>query len=335
MAGSGLFTTLGYAAEETWGTFAAPTSFLWSHKEDGEFKKNINQSKVLHGGLGDLAARRTMVSKEATQSFDLDLEDRNLAPLFKQMFGAASVTGSDSPYTMVFTPADLTGQSLSIQIGRPMTNNSTLQAISYEGCKVTDWTIAIKGAAIASFNVTFDSMQEDSTQDLTEASDVTDNVFPSCDAKLVLGGTVSTSDGVTSVSDGTTVSLNSAVSLKTAYSYNTKRFFLGSLTKEEQLEDDTRQYTGSATIEFNDLSTVYDSFIADDSTALQLTFEGPVISGSTHSSLVLLVPCIYWNEDKFPASGPQIIEQDTTFVGLDDGTDNQIQATYVTLDSTA
>ena len=61
---------------------------------------------------------------------------------------------------------------------------------------------------------------------------------------------------------------------------------------------------------------------------------GPSIgSGSDFSTLTILVPNIRLNGDSPKVGGLDVATQTVTFSGLDDGTNNVIQATYWTVDS--
>lgn len=336
MPGSGIFATLGYAAESTWSTYAAPTSphFVTFTKETLEFDKGIQQAHVLSGNLYDQTTRRAYVKEEAKGQIDFGgIYDRGLGLMFKNMLGGYTGSTSGSVTTQTFFPADTTGLSMSVQIGRPMTSNASVQAFTYEGCKVTDWELGVKAGEFATFMVTLDSYQEDTSQTYAAPSYVSSNMFTSIEGTLILGGTVSTSASVSSVSGGASVSLLKDVSVKPTNPLDTDRFYVGSAFKAEQLVNNFRQITGSATIAFNDLTTVYNAFKADTPVALQLNFTGPVISGSTHSALNLLIPNIYWDKDSISVQGPQLIDQVLAFTGLSDGTNNALQLQYVTLDA--
>jgi hypothetical protein len=333
MTAGGLYATFGYSPEVTWSTYVAPNHFVTMLKEEGEYKKTTIQATTLDGQLYDQSTRRGVTKIGASQAIDLDLFDRGLGLLFKNAFGASSVSNAGSVYTYVFTPADTTGLSMSIQVGRP-NSAGTVTPISYEGVKVTEWSIGAKAGELATFNATFDAYQEDSTQTYTAASYTSSNVLTAVEASLLIGGTPSTTSGVTSVSGGTAVPLVKDVMLKFTNPLDDNRYFIGSAYKSEQLVNKKRQVKGTATIQFANLTQVYNAFKADTSTALQFNVTGPIISGSTTSALNIIIPVIFWDTDKFPAQSTELIDQSVSFTGLYDGTDNAVQATMVTLDST-
>lgn len=325
MAGSGIFSTFGYSPEATWSTYVAPNHFVTMQSEGFEYSKGTVTEKTLHGGLYDLATRRAFVRKGAKGTLTCAPYTRGLGLLFYNMLGA-SVTTSGG---WVLYPGDTTGKSMSVQVGRPMTSNASVQAFSYEGSKVTDWELGVKTGEFGTFVVNFDAQQEDTTQSYTAPSYAASTyILSSLNATLILGGTVSTSGSISSVSGGASVTLAKEVSIKSTNPLDTERYFLGSYYKLEQLVNDTRQVTGSCVIQFQDLTTVYNAFAADTPVALQLNF-----SGAGSSALNILLPEIFWDTDKLSVGGPQLIDQSLNFTAYDDGSNNQVQITYLTPDS--
>lgn len=188
---SGLGATIGFAQEGTVGTFQTPTRFLTFNKESLKWKKNVVQSKALHGGLYLLGNRRALVTHTAAGSIDLDLYDRGLGMLFQNMVGGTPViaAGPSSTYMQVYTPADLTGAALSVQVGRP-TTAGVQTPFSYNGGKVTDWTIAVANNSVASLSLSVDAWNESLVPTYTAPSYVPSNMLHFAEAALFAGGTV-------------------------------------------------------------------------------------------------------------------------------------------------
>ena len=333
MPGSGIFGTFAYGAASAWGVYSVPNHFLTAQSEGFQFEKTIAQEHVLYGQLYDRADRRAWVKKGATGSFDLALYDRGLGLLFQNMLGNV-VTSGAGPYTQTFFQGDTTGLSMTVQIGRPMTSNASVQAFSYEGVKVKDWTFDVKTGEFATFNVTFDAMQEDTTQTYAAASYVASDILSAVNATLIIGGSVTTSASVASLSGGASVSLAKEVQIKGTNAIDDERYYFGSITKQEQLVNGFRALTGTAVITFNDLTTVYNAMAADTPVALSLSVQSAnYISGSTYGAVNILIPRLYWDKDAINLKGPQLIDQDITFTALYDNVNTPIQIQYVTLDS--
>lgn len=338
---AGLGATLGYAKETTVGTFLAPTHFIDFEKEALKYKKMDVQGKSLRGALYLSGKRRAVTTHTASGTIDLDLYDRGLGAMFAQMLGGTAPTptliGSTGVYKSVFVPGDTTGQTLSIQVGRPTT--AGLQtAFSYNGCKITDWTIDVKNNALATFQVSVDAWNESLAPTYTAPSYVASNALHFAEATLLLGGTVTTTSGVTTVSGGTAVASCTGVTLKGTNAMATSRYFLGSSgTKAEQLANNFRGISGSADFEFANTTDVYAAFAADTPVTLQLSFVGPVVGtdGTTTSLVQFLIPQIRWEGDTPDVAGPDILKYTAPFTGFDDEAgDNPIQLTTQSLDTT-
>lgn len=328
----GIYATLGFAPEATPGTFVAPTHFTTIISEGGEGEKTTETSKTLHGGIADLASRRALTKWGAKMTWSLDMYDRGLGLFWANAIGASTVTNDTGYYTQVFTPSDTTGKALSIQVGRP-TSTGSMQAVSYECCKVTDWSIGAKAGSLATFSASFDAMKEDTSQSYTAPSYTTSNLLTALETTLTVGGTASTTSGVTSISGGSVAAAVRDSSVKVTNALDTNRYFLGSAYKAEQLINGPRQMKGNVSADFGGISTFYSTFAADTSFALQFDVTGPIINGSTHSAVQVLFPCCFWDTDVFSAKGPELIEESLSFTAYDDDVNNFCQVTLVTLDS--
>lgn len=334
---SGLGATLGLAAETTYNTFVPPTRFLTFDKEALKLKKNVVQSKALHGGLYELASRRAYTTHTVDGTIDLDLYDRGLGLIFKQALGAASTPveqGTSGVYQTVFTPADTVGESLSVQIGRPMTNG-TIQPFSYSGLKITDWTLNVAASQLASLALTVDGATESTSQAYAAPSYVTSDVLHFAEATLLIGGTVSTTGGSASVTGGTQIGTVKSCQIKGSNGMDTTRFFLGANgTKGEPLANAFRAITGSIDVEFENLTDVYDAFAADTKTSLQLTFVGPTIAAGYTSEVQILIPAVFFDTGSPTVDGPAVLHSQANFTALDDGSNPPVQILVQSLDAT-
>jgi hypothetical protein len=359
MAGSGIYGKFAYANEGTWGTFnptADDFTCVTMDKEDWEFKKGIIQSKSLHGGPYDLATRRAYVKAGATGTVDLQVYDSGLGGLFQNMLGFASApNASGAGFFTVYTPGDTTGQQLSVQISRPMISNFAggIQPFQYTGVKCVDWTISLKGADLAMLSLGFDGKKEDPVT-ITDAEAVAimalpypvNNQFVAANAQLLLGATPTTttttqagdlpSFQLTTLEGGTAVTLGKEFSVKGGNVLDTEgRTFIGSLYKAEQLINGFRTVTGAATIQFQDLTTVYDAFASDISTSLWITLSCPNgLGAGDPSNFHIIVPTVFWDTDKLAIGGPELIDQSCTWSCYDNQVDNPIQFTSLSSDAT-
>lgn len=157
---SGLNAQLGFEAEVTVGTPITPTVFVPFISET----LALQVARIESAGI--IAGRRLLASQQwsegnATVGGDIQLElyDRSIGKLFKAMFGGLATTGS-GPYTHTFTPGELTGNSLTVQVGRPNVATGTVDPYTYTGCKVDSWALGLKAGQIATLGVTLAGRQE-------------------------------------------------------------------------------------------------------------------------------------------------------------------------------
>lgn len=152
MGRTGIDAQIGYAIESTVGTPATVTAFLPLVSE------SLMQDRARLESTGIIAGRRVLASQQwnggditISGSVQHELYNRGLGKLFTAMFGTVVTTGA-GPYTHTFTPGDLTGDALTVQVGRPATDGTTYP-FTYSGMKVASWEIACSAGEIATLGM--------------------------------------------------------------------------------------------------------------------------------------------------------------------------------------
>lgn len=345
-------TTYGAAAALT-GANLMPFEF---DSETLELKKTTVQGVGLHaGGVYNRAARRKLTNYSASGAITMDLPTRYMNQLLMQMMGSKGQTlaaltemGTTGVQKAVHAPGSLLGTSMTIQKGVPSVDGTAPSPFTYTGMKLTDWEVSVATGAIAKFITTWTGRNElggpgnndplnGSVPSLATFSEATSNdVFFFREASVVIGGTPSTTSGVTSLAGGTTAGNIRTAMVKQAFKLDTARFFLGQNGFiGEPIENNYRDITGTFEIEWLNAETMYAAFAQDTPTSIQLTFAGEQIgtSGSNTQLLSILIPVIYLDSEAPKISGPAVVTQKVAFTGLDDGVNNPIQITYQTIDT--
>ena len=167
MARTGMDAQIGYATETTVGTPATVTAFVPLLSE------TLGQDKTRLESSGIIAGRRVLTSDQwnggnvtVSGSIQHELYNRGLGKLFTVMFGAVTTTGA-GPYTHTYTPGDLTGDALTVQVGRPATNG-TVYPFTYTGMKVSSWEIACSQGEIATLGLDLVGMREFAYRTVTD-----------------------------------------------------------------------------------------------------------------------------------------------------------------------
>lgn len=185
----------------------------------------------------------------------MELPNANVAAWMKHMFGSVSTSGA-GPYVHTLTPGDLTGQSMTVQIGRPSTDG-TVRAFTYAGTKIADWEIAANLNDYVLLTSTLTAKSETTATGLASAS------YASATAPFVFTGAVVSGAGAPAAVNTFTLKANNGL--------NATREGAGSAAIREQVPHAFRDYSGVMTCEFDSLAR-YADFVAQTQRALVFTF---------------------------------------------------------------
>lgn len=252
-ARSGIAAQFGCAAETTVGTAVVVTSFYPLVSESIKRTEDFTESEAIYAGRNVLTFNQQNSGNVAVAGdIGLELNTLSLRPLLKAMFGTESGSG---PYT--YTPGDLHGNSLTIQIGRPGVDG-TVRPFTYPGCKVASWEIACAAGEIATLGLTIMGSVVDGTTGVALAT----ASYTSSQKAFKFSGATVTVAGTTVPVKQLTISGDNALE---------ERRFLGSQFTAEPIQTGLRSYTGSLQAEFTDL-TLYNLYKNNTETAIVATF---------------------------------------------------------------
>jgi len=356
MGNTGLFAQWAAYDEATYGVAPALTAakYYAGSTDSLGLKKTPKQSKgIFAGAQFDKAARRVgALEYSVTGAFNLDLPERGMQQWLYRMLGSfgqspATLTedGSTGAYKAVHAPGFIDGHSFSLQKGVPGVDG-TVVPMTYTGCKVQAWELSAALSDIVKLALTIEGRNElafshvdplnGSVPSLASYTAPAGNVFRWVGATMYVGGTPSTTSGVTTLASPTLAgNISGPMSVKynrpldlTRYSPDVAPY------RNEPYQNDVTAVTGATTVEFVSTETYYAAFQADTATAIEYQFETVGIgTGSDIATFSVLIPNIRIETAPLPISGPGIVKQAITWTGLDDGTNNPVQVTYVTLDA--
>lgn len=336
--GSGLASQVGIGAESTVGTAVTVDHFLEFDSESVNFTKNTLQGVGLHaGGLYNRANRRVISTVTAGGDLTVEAAYNKQLLLWKNILGTlvGPTSISTGVYSSVITPGSLKGTSLTYQKGVPQTDG-TVQPFTFNGCKVTGAKFSVSTSQIAMLACTVDAWNVATATSLAAASySTTNGVFNFSQATIKIGGTPSTTSGVTSISGGTPLTtLVNAYELDFSNPMKVDRYGLGSAgVKKEQIENDYRPLTGTLTGEFTQRSEIWDLFQADTGTSLQITFTGPNITSGNPYKLDIVLPSVKFDTGELSVAGPDVVPLNVNYTVLDNQIDNVCQVTIVNADA--
>ena len=251
---SGLNASLGLVAESVYGTYLAPTR--WLPLVSAPLDHQIDRLE----SAGIIAGRRVLDADQwgpgnidVSVPIGLELYDRSIGLLFTHMFGSVVTTGT-GPWTHTFTPGDLTGKSLTLQLGTPNTLDGTVHPFSLLGSKISSWELGLTAGEIATVGLDVGAKSVTTAQSL---------VAPSYATGIGMGMTfVGASVTLASVAYKT-----KELTLAGDNGLDYDRRFIGDQTIDEPLEAALREYTGTLNSEFFDL-TAYNRFVNGTTAAL-------------------------------------------------------------------
>lgn len=251
---SGMNSSLGLVAESVYGTYIAPTRWIPHVKAPLDHMIDRLESEGIMAGRRVLDADQWSAGNIGVKlPLELELYDRSIGLLFTHMFGSV-VTSGVGPFTHTFTPGDLTGKSLTMQIGTPNTNDGTVHPFSLLGCKIDEWELGLEAGKTATLGVDVVAKSVTTAQSLAAVSYATGIGIGMTfvGASVTLAGSAYKTEKMT---------------LKGNNGLNTDRRFIGDQTIDEPLEAKLREYTGTISSELFDL-TAYNRFVNGTTAAL-------------------------------------------------------------------
>lgn len=253
---SGLAGQLVIAEESTYGTYVAGTRGFEFTDENLQFGRGILESNGIRAGRR-IQSRFAQGVQRVAGPVTMELSPQGFGLLFKHIFGGVATTGA-GPYTHTFTPGDLAGKSLSVQVGRPF-STGTVQPFSILGTKITEAEISAAVNEYATLTVSLYGNHEDTAQSLAAAA------YPTVTPFVFTQGVLSVAGSGVDVRNFTLTIDNALI---------VDRHFLRATTPErskEPLEGGYRQVTGSFESDFESL-TAYNRYVAGTQAAMVLTF---------------------------------------------------------------
>lgn len=312
---------IGLAEESTWGTIVTPTRFVEFVSESLEKRKTIATSNGIRSGRRYGGSGRRIARHDAGGQITVEVARAGFGVFFKHLLGnVVTANPVGTVYTHTITPGTLLGKGLTIQKGieKP---DGTVQAFTYEGCKVVaaELSIAQDGLLMCTFDI--DSQQETTATALASATYTTPVVF-------------TYSEGTLKKDTVAVASVRSVPSLRIQNNLNVERFFLGNTgLKEEPINTPFDVLNGSLDVEFRNLTDFYNAFSADTELELELGFVGGVIEGAHNYEFKVTLTNVRLEGETPKITGPELVYQSIPFVGLDDATNPAVTVFIKTTDT--
>lgn len=325
---SGIFSQLGAVDEVTYGTPVTVTRFFEMVNESISSEYARVESASLRDSQRVLRADRWAPNfKGVSGSVELEVMSKGFGFWLKHMLGTVTVgTVTDtSAYAHVGKIGSLTGDSFTLQVGRPDTGG-TVRAFTYEGGKIAGWELSnsVDGVLIARLDMDFEN-------EATATALATDSYPTAMEILTFVGGAVSIGGSALHVTD---------FSIRANNNLKTDRYFVRASTqKKEPLENGMREYTVSCTVEFEDLTQynrVASATVAGAQADILAKWEGTLAGAATvKNALQIDLDTVRWDSFNPTVSGPELLTATLEGKVVDDGgADGPVKVTYTTKDTT-
>lgn len=339
--GSGLDGQLVAGQETTWGAAITPARAVEFDSENIQFTPTWLEPTGLRVGTvfkraGRVRQARTTVAGDVSFS----LATLGMGMFVRNMLGSATsaTTALTAPATkQVHTPGGYLGLSQTLQVGRPQPIDGVVKPFTWSGMKVTKWEFSIKDNSTPSLKLTYDGQAETtSTALVTPAYIAGTTVFDFSQSTIKLGGTVTTTSGVASVSGGAVAAtILNDFTLDGTTGMATDRFGLGNGgLKAQQLQNAIQTITGKFTGEFN-ATEFYNVFKANTTFPIQFTLTGAAIGASgSNCTFDIILPACKIKQSSPNVTGPGLVADNISFEVYSDEVNAPIQITIISADTT-
>jgi hypothetical protein len=337
---SGLSGSLGVITETTVGTEA--TVNAWYEINDGttfEEEATILDSESIQAGLAvQRGSQSAVAGYSVSGTVNMEVRDKGFSALggkglgfwLKHALGSTAVPiviGASTAWRQSHIPGSHSGLSFTTQLGLP--DAGVIRAHTYRGCKITEWEISCDDGGDLMAKFTIDGWKESTATALATpayaAAAYQSTPFTFADAAtFTLGGTATTTTGVTSIAGGTPITtVVKGFSLKGTTPMATERRGLGNAgVKREQFENGQWTYEGHLDAEYTSRTEIYDLFKSYTSTPLQLDFAHGDAGTSNPYRFSIILPQVKFQKAAPTLNGPDLVTQAIDFKAYHDGSTN-------------
>ena len=295
---SGMAAQVGWVAESTYGTAVTVTKFLPFRSESVTDEYMRSEADDIIAGAQLLRTEQHRLGNKAfSGDISMYLFNRNIQSLFLNTLGSNATTGA-GPYLHTVTPGDLTGDMLSLQIGRP-DNGGTVRAFSYEGVKVQSLKLATTQGEYTTMDLSIIA------EDVATGTALATASYP---ASLVR---YHSNDLAITVAGSAVCARNFEISFDN--SFDDTRRCIGSTVIKEPLRNDVLSVTGSMELEWSSLD-MYARDVAMTEAALVATW-------TNGTNIVAITLNAEFTPVSQPVAGRGVVYQTVNFKAIGTTTD--------------
>jgi hypothetical protein len=326
--GSGISAQVGWAAESTYGTVAAPTRFLPGDTFNVDKKFTTVDIDGIAAGRA-LSLDRVTTNESGTAVYTGAVLRSGFGLLLQHLMGGNATPvqqGGSTAYLQTHSLTDNRGKMLTMQVGLPDVGG-TVRPYTALGCKITDAEFSCGVGELLKTTVNFDARQIVETQSLAAASysAATNAQLPFHHGQMAVRlGTYGSEASVGAVRSAT---------FKIGRPQDMEQFYAGNAgLKSEPTWNGLVDISGTLETDYMTKADFVDRFVNQTSTSLVLEFVGPIIASTYAETFRLASPKTYFDAQIPPIGGPDLVKASVPFKGYLDTT-NAAFAQYMSRDT--
>lgn len=328
-AGVGGSVTIGNEGS-AYGTYGAPSRAFEFDSESLEWKPNRTRSKAIYnGGFVPRGTGRATTSAQVAGDVVGPVYTKGMGLWLGLIMGTLTATpvqqGATAAYLQTHTIAENTGQSATIQVGRPQTLDGTINPYTYLGCK------AVKAVFEAKLNEPLRTTITIDGKDVSEAQAYVAPPFQSGNPPFFWN-----QGAFTMGTFGSEVAVSGvrAFTLTIERKQKTDSFYLdGTGRKQAPVRNDYMAVTVDLETDFRVKADFADKFTADTPQSIILPFTGALIGGAYSYNITFKLPRCYFNTEPPKITGLDIIQPKMALDVEYDDADAPVQILYTSTDT--
>lgn len=333
-APGGIGSSIGVAAESTYGTFITPARWFEFLDESFDYEKVIAQGEGLKGATPVNAANRRVIGTTAgSGDLNLEIPTKGLGLLLSMFMGASALTqqAATAAWLQVHTLTALLGKSLTIQKGV----SSALGVVTpytFLGCKGSKFELHASVGALVTGKFSFDAQDVVTSQSYAAPSySPLSAGFVFAGGSIVVGGSPTFSTTALSTG-GTALAQISDFSLMVDRALKNDRYYFNNSGKKAEPIDGKAKITIQMKADFID-TTLPAAYMADTDLSVVLTFVGATIASTYKETLQIVLPLVNFNGELPKINSAQIISMSVDGEVLDDRTNSPLYIGYQSSDT--
>lgn len=331
-------SSIGIAAESTYGTGVTVTKFPEFLSETFEWKPTFNQSVGFRAGSRVARDERRTLGKNYAEG-DLEMEAcaKGLGVFLNALLGSVTSTiiGAGPGYQQNHTLGADPLNSYTIQKGIPLLGGGAVQAHTFTGAVCTKGEIKCAEGGNVTLKTSWNAQAVSTATAYAAPSYVASNeVFNFTQGAVTLGGTVTMPTTTALATGGTAVTNIRDFSLAIDSKLDVSGYTFGNGGKQgrKPVLGGLTDFKGKLTAEFDSV-TLRDAFLNQTGLPLVLTFtSSTVLSAGVFPTLQIVLPRIKLNGD-IPNATMGVVKQSIDFDVLDNGTNPPIYIVHRTADT--